>query len=548
MKTNTILQSLFVFFFTSVLFPQQSQKINDAGKTESQSSELISVNISVEPLIEQILVDGKAHRSVEAILLKRGEHVIDIEKDGYNSIVEKFIVDPEHNSFLFRLSELEQIPIMIKSVPSGADILIDNTEMGKTDDKLLLYPGKYLLKLSKSGYDDSSQSIEIQKKGNSTFSYFLNRNASILMIQVNPEDAKITINRENYVNRKSIELSPGKYKIEIEKNGYNKLIEFIALKSNDTLIKHYTLSGKFGTLQLTVSPVDALVKISSNGMEVNRWKGAKIDKGIAIGEYDLEASSIDYNTFRKHFIITENNSTEIEIVLKPSVVKKSNEELSSMVLVIGGTFQMGNNDGANDEKPVHNVTLRSFYIDKYEVTVGEYRKFCISTGREMPLEPKWGWNENDPMTNVSWNEANEYAKWIGKRLPTEAEWEFAARGGSRSQAFIFSGGNNLEDIAWYNDNSGKNPHKIGSMLPNELGIFDMSGNVSEWCQDWYSSIYYKQSSVENPTGPEGGIFRIYRGGSWDSESSKCKVTSRNGGDPENIENLGIGFRLVYNEN
>src|SRR5450759_3672149 len=192
--------------------------------------------------------------------------------------------------------------------------------------------------------------------------------------------------------------------------------------------------------------------------------------------------------------------------------------LGSWVFVKGGSFQMGRNSEFSDERPVHSVTLKNYYIGKYEVTVRQYREFVAATGRVFPPAPSWGWNDDDPMVYVNWNDARDYCIWIsdttGKivRMPTEAEWEYAARGGKFSQGFSYSGSNTIDGVAWSFANSSSRTQTVGTKQPNELGIYDMSGNAWEWCADWYSS--YSSQPQTNPTGPSNGTIKVFRGGSW----------------------------------
>jgi formylglycine-generating enzyme required for sulfatase activity len=136
---------------------------------------------------------------------------------------------------------------------------------------------------------------------------------------------------------------------------------------------------------------------------------------------------------------------------------KTNSD-KKMVLVEGGWFNMGSNNSQWDNKPVHKVYVKSFYIDKYEVTVAEYTKYCILSGRPMPLAPS---EDNNPIVNVTWQDANDYAKWAGKRIPTEAEWEYAARGGNKTRGYKYSGSNNIDEVAWHGDNSSLKLHHVG---------------------------------------------------------------------------------------
>jgi formylglycine-generating enzyme len=222
------------------------------------------------------------------------------------------------------------------------------------------------------------------------------------------------------------------------------------------------------------------------------------------------------------------------------------DTLNDMVFVQGGSFMMGSNHFYMMERPEHNVTLKSFYIDKYEVTVAQYRSFCDTTKRQMPKAPRWGWIDNNPIVNVSWKDATAYAKWAGKRLPTEAEWEFAARGGIQSKGYKYSGSDNIDEVAWYQKNSKKMTHPVGTKMPNEIGIYDMTGNAYEWCADRYSGDYYKVSPKENPQGAHIGNDRVLRGGSYNEDSDIGRVTSRNSRRPGAAVSR-YGFRCVMDK-
>lgn len=216
------------------------------------------------------------------------------------------------------------------------------------------------------------------------------------------------------------------------------------------------------------------------------------------------------------------------------------------VLVEGGTFQMGSEKGYIMERPVHEVSIKSFYIDKYEVTVEEYQTFCEQTGRQMPAAPPWGWKKNNPIVNVSWDDASAYATWIGKRLPTEAEWEFAASGGTMSKHFKYSGSDDIGEVAWFDENSDNIAHPVGEKGSNELGIYDMTGNAVEWCGDKYDGNYYAVSPKENPEGPKLGNDRVLRGGSYLGDPDDCRITKRFSGNPR-ISLFRFGFRCALDK-
>ena len=229
-----------------------------------------------------------------------------------------------------------------------------------------------------------------------------------------------------------------------------------------------------------------------------------------------------------------------------------------MVFVQGGAFQMGSTSGNSDEQPVHSVTLSNFYIGKYEVTQALWRKVVIwkqqHGSTSLSLNPsQWTSDTLNPVEQVSWN---DITLWIGHlnemlgtntyRLPTEAEWEYAARGGIHwNDNYTYSGSNNIDSVAWYYSNSSNQTHQRGRKQPNQLGIYDMSGNVWEWCNDWYGS--YTSGAQTNPTGPASGTYRVLRGGSWDADAGGCRVSYRVNDYPSARGSVyGFGFRVVRN--
>jgi formylglycine-generating enzyme len=218
-----------------------------------------------------------------------------------------------------------------------------------------------------------------------------------------------------------------------------------------------------------------------------------------------------------------------------------------MVLIPGAEFVMGKNT-ANpvDWQPEHKVLIDSFYLDAYEVTNGQYLAFCEATGHALP--EFWGNGAfksgpdfpDFPVTGVSSNDAESYAKWAGKRLPTEAEWEYASRGGLTGKNYPF--GDQI-DSTKANYGSFYGIMKTGSFQPNGFGLYDMSGNVWEWTSDYYDGGYYSLSPAANPKGPEGGRFRVIRGGSWHSGTMCLQNYFRNG-LPSSWVDFAVGFRCA----
>ncbi len=220
-----------------------------------------------------------------------------------------------------------------------------------------------------------------------------------------------------------------------------------------------------------------------------------------------------------------------------------------MVYVKGGTFRMGatseqGSDYDSDERPVHEVTLSDYYIGKFEVTQGLWWAVMGSNSSYF----KYG--DNYPVESMSWNEIQTFLRKLnqltGKKyaLPTEAQWEYAARGGNESRGYYkYSGSNNVSIVAWYDGNSGNSTHPVGQKQPNELGLYDMSGNVWEWCSDWYGSDYYSNSPSADPAGPETGSGRVLRGGCWYNSARYCRVSVRDYYYPSYRYGY-YGFRVV----
>jgi formylglycine-generating enzyme required for sulfatase activity len=264
-------------------------------------------------------------------------------------------------------------------------------------------------------------------------------------------------------------------------------------------------------------------------------------------------------------------------------------ERDGMVLIDGGNFLMGTEDGMPYEAPAHEVTLKSFWMDRHEVTVAEFAKFVVATGYKTDAE-KFGWSgaftlktgewkktrgaswrhpdgpgseasSNEPVCQVSWNDAVAYAKWAGKRLPTEAEWEYAARGGLEQRKYSWGdelrpGGKPVANW-WQGSFPDRNTGEDGfvgrapveSFAPNGYGLYDVTGNVWEWCADWYTDDYYLKSVRHNPSGPEDGKERVIRGGSWMCAENFCtnyRVAARSQATPDSGLN-NLGFRCVRDE-
>jgi formylglycine-generating enzyme required for sulfatase activity len=249
-------------------------------------------------------------------------------------------------------------------------------------------------------------------------------------------------------------------------------------------------------------------------------------------------------------IVSAVPSTRIKAQPQPSSVPptwKDSVVGMEFVFIRGGCFEMGDTfgDGNSDEKPVHEVCMDDFYLGKYEVTWGQWKRVMGGNASDSK------WTDERPVDNVSWDDTQQFIERLNSqvgrkyRLPTEAEWEYAARGGGKREEYSgTSQEGELGQYAWYGDNSQDQTHPVGEKRPNGLGLHEMSGNVMEWCADWYDKNYYKNSPKNNPRGPGNGELRVLRGGSWYSNPRFVRAANREGRDPTAQSYSFFGFRLV----
>ena len=321
----------------------------------------------------------------------------------------------------------------------------------------------------------------------------------------------------------------------------------------------FSLEQSYGSLEVSVQTPGTLYLDGKSMGRIPTGSRAKLTD-IPAGRHNLEMR-YGGKSESKTITVQENRSLSVAF----SWVERPDEP-DGYVLVEGGTFRMGstNSDAESNESPVHSVTVDSFYMAETEVTFDQYDAYCSATGISRPSDSGWG-RGSRPVINVSWYDAVNYCNWLsgqdglskvyrisgtsvtwnqganGYRLPTEAEWEYAARGGTRSKGYKYAGSNNIGEVGWYSGNSGSKTHPVKGKGANELGLYDMSGNVYEWCWDWYDR--YSSTAQTNPTGPSSGSLRLGRGGSGESYFRPLQSTYR-GRDSPSHRRSHIGFRPV----
>ena len=312
--------------------------------------------------------------------------------------------------------------------------------------------------------------------------------------------------------------------------------EFVVTSTTATLRADYSWPGKVVSIAMEVSEDGGFAN-------ANSFEASVLGNSLTVAATGLKAETKYYYRIiiDTGYGIVESDTRTFKTIFSLTVNGVSFE----MVYVEGGSFDMGatserGSDAYNDEKPVHRVTLSGYYIGKCEVTQELWEAV-------MGSNPSNFRGAQNPVESVSWNDCQNFIKKLNSltgrtfRLPTEAEWEYAARGGNQSSHYKYSGSGNIDDVAWYYDNSGSSTHAVGTRTANELGIYDMSGNVWEWCSDWYG--FYSAGAQTNPQGPSSDSCRVLRGGSWGNDARGCRVSNRNLSGPGN-SNGHSGLRLV----
>ena len=288
---------------------------------------------------------------------------------------------------------------------------------------------------------------------------------------------------------------------------------------------------------------DSLLAVATDTLNVTSGKQQVAQQTVVEVKKEEATSTLPQ---KQQSVFSSSKESEFSVVNKGSFKVFTVKGVTfKMVKVRGGTFLMGalpeQTGAADDERPAHSVTLSDYYIGETEVT----QELWMAV---MGTNPSYfTGNTQRPVEQVSWDDCQTFISKLNAltgenfRLPTEAQWEFAARGGYKSRGYLYSGGNSLGEVAWYGENSGNKTHAVKTKSPNELGLYDMSGNVYEWCQDWYRN--YSSAPVTNPTGPASGDYRVYRGGGWVNIAMGCRAARRNYVTPS-YRNYHLGVRLA----
>ena len=458
----------------------------------------------------------------------------------------------------------------ISVLPKNAMLWIDGVPQEVSSDgeySAMLAYGSHTYKVEAGGYISKTGSFTIGKGDMTPISVSLV--SALATLSVSCPTPAVSL----YVDKKSVgslpwngNLKEGMHLLEVRKDGYRSQQKTIQLAQQQKLdVAFDALSAIQGNLSVNFKPFGSDVYV--DGVKVGQ--SPRVFNGVLVGNHNVEIRKSGYATSRQTVTISEGQTASISGSLTSSTSSSSTNVLSSsssspsgntitipvkngisieMVKVEAGSFDMGATSEMqnpySDEKPVHRVTLtNNYYVGKYEVTQALWQAV-------MGSNPSSFKGDDLPVEKVSWNDCQDFVSKLnamtGKRfrLPTEAEWEYAARGGKKSRGYQYSGSNTLGDVAWYGDNSGNKTHAVGTKQPNELGIYDMTGNVWEWCQDWYDS--YSSSPQTNPTGAASESFCVYRGGGWGNSARYCRTSYRGDYAPD-FRDFNLGLRLVLSE-
>ena len=449
------------------------------------------------------------------------------------------------------------IDIQGRSEYHGAQVYLDNKHIGQLPLKSdAVKSGTYQVKVLKALYKPYEQQVTVTDNNTATLNVALVPNFANITLTTDAESEIWIDGRQRGKGQCTLNLELGEYTVEVKRPSHRTVSDVIHVAElTDRTIQLSSPTPIYGILDISSSPSRAIVLV--DGVEVGQTP--LILDNVLVGSRKVTLKKEGYEPYEKDVVLKENADNTLAATLeveKPKApafangAKKTytvNGVSFTMIDVEGGTFTMGatreqGSDTDNDEKPVHKVTLSNYSIGETEVTQELWRAVMGSN------PSSFTGNLQCPVECVSWNDCQTFIKKLNQltgenfRLPTEAEWEYAARGGKQSKGYKYSGSNTLGDVAWYDSNSSNKTHAVKTKQPNELGIYDMSGNVWEWCSDWYGS--YSSSAQTNPAGPSSGSSRVLRGGSWFNDARLCRVANRGNSSPDDCWNNSNGLRLV----
>ena len=444
------------------------------------------------------------------------------------------------------------IDVQGRSEYHGAQVYLDNKHIGQLPLKSdAVKSGTYQVKVLKALYKPFEQQVTVTDNNTTTLNVALVPNFANITLTTDAESEIWIDGRQRGKGQCTLNLELGEYTVEVKRPSHRTVSDVIHVAElTDRTVQLSSPTPIYGVLDISSSPSRATVLVDGE----EKGQTPLILNDVLVGSRKITLKKEGYEPYEKTMTLTEDADNTLTATLeveKPKFYNGAKKTYTvngvsfTMVDVEGGTFTMGatseqGSDAENDEKPAHKVTLSNYSIGETEVTQALWKAVMGSN------PSRFTGDLQRPVEQVSWNDCQTFIKKLNQltgenfRLPTEAEWEYAARGGKSSKGYKYSGSKTLGNVAWYYDNSSET-HAVKTKQPNELGIYDMSGNVWEWCSDWYGS--YSSSAQTNPAGPSSSSFRVLRGGSWYYGARGCRVANRGGYSPDNGDYYD-GFRLV----
>ena len=492
-----------------------------------------TIYITSEPAGAKVYLDGDYTSMVTPCVIKdvlSGSHSIRLQKEDYAPQVQQVTVrDGVESNVSFQLESMFSV-VEIKSL-EGAKIKVNGEHCGETSCKLNLQEGFYEIEVSLEKHKSVKKTIEVIAR--QTESLELNPipvYGSLDVITI-PRNAKIFIDGVGYGDTpNTIENLPiGEYEVKLNLPGYGMEKRKVLITENTTAVVNVTFN-KQNKKNNTIEQKTRKELISSN-----KKKKAIIEKTPKENVELIKPKVVRYKL--EHVKWNDSVTETQKIIIK--------EIIENMIKVEGGTFVMGttkeqDSESEEDERIPHNVFLNDFCIGKYEIKQREWAAL-------MGYNPSKFKGDNKPVENVSWYDCKMFIDKLNRytgfkfRLPTEAEWEYAARGGNKTNGYKYSGDTILKNVAWVFEQGKIGTHPVGLKKSNELGLYDLSGNVYEWCEDWYD--VYLSRTENNPQGAVNGRTKVFRGGCWNNFGKQCRVTYRCNDFPKSRFSY-IGFRLV----
>lgn len=475
-----------------------------------------------------------------------GQYLVRIVQNLYSPVQQEVTIS-DNRTTKFTPTLSADFATVTLQVDGNAEIWVNDERKGSGSWTGQLVSGDYRIECRRQNHRTSAKELSVSPAMNGQ-TIRLSAPSPIygtLDVSSTPANADIFIDNEKVGVTPMIvpQCLVGHHEVKISKTGHSDFIKSIDLAEGATEEISATLQSGRNVTVTTAS--GAAIFIDGKNVGITSYSGS-----LAYGTHTLYAELAGKRTATKTIEVPVGTDPLAAVTLSffGDQTITVGDVSFTMVAVEGGTFTMGataeqGSDAGYDEEPTHRVTLSSYYIGQTEVTQALWKEV-------MDKKPSKFKGDNNPVEQVSWDDCQTFIQKlnqrIGKnfRLPTEAEWEYAARGGLKSRGYKYSGSNDLSSVAWYNDNSDSKTHAVGTKAPNELGIYDMSGNVLEWCNDWYGN--YSSSAQTNPTGAASGSRRVYRGGSWYFSARFCRSSDRGNSTPSNRDDY-LGLRLALSE-